>query len=128
MSQIALRCCIALLTFFIGVSCVISYTAFSSYKANVRRGRETVLRQNLYRMRKSIDLYSADRGALPESLNDLVSSGFLQEVPKDPITGQRNWVTEIAHDPNSSERAEGIADIHSASSAVSSEGSPYDKW
>jgi general secretion pathway protein G len=89
--------------------------------------RETVLRDNLYQLRKSIDVYSAERGALPQALDDLVKAGYIREIPDDPVTERKDWKVVIADDPNAKGR-KGIADVHSASAEKSSEGSLYSDW
>ena len=57
--------------------------------------RETVLKQSLQAMRKAIDHYAADREQLPQSLNDLAEQGYIREVPIDPMTGRRDWKTDM---------------------------------
>jgi general secretion pathway protein G len=79
-------------------------------------------------MRKFIDQYAADKGSLPKSLDQLVSAGYLREIPEDPFTGQRDWIVVVTHDRNLSEGGEGIIDVHSASLATSLESTPYKKW
>ncbi|MFN2492312.1 MAG: hypothetical protein ABR501_05440 [Pyrinomonadaceae bacterium] len=69
-------------------------------------------------MRKSIDWYTSHKGSLPKSLGDLVTAGYLREIPEDPLTGQRDWTVVIADDPNVS-GGEGIVDVHSANPARS---------
>src|ERR1051326_4983841 len=59
------------------------------YQKSIIRAKETVLHNNLFAMRSAIDEYSYDKQKAPQSLQDLVSDGYLHNVPKDPIT-QRN--------------------------------------
>jgi general secretion pathway protein G len=98
-----------------------------SHDISLLRAREQVLRDNLYRLRKSIDLYAADHNALPQSLDDLMKAGYLREVPADPMTGKNDWGINLGDDPNARGRR-GIADVHSASGAKSSDGSLYRDW
>ncbi|HEX6190439.1 MAG TPA: hypothetical protein VFZ40_20465, partial [Pyrinomonadaceae bacterium] len=98
------------------------------YHKTIMHARETVLRDDLYRMRSLIDQYAADKGKLPQSLDDLVSAGYMREIPTDPITDQKDWNIEVGEDPYSSEGGSGIRDIHSASPEVSTEGTPYSEW
>ncbi len=79
-------------------------------------------------MRSLLDQYGADKGKLPQSLDELVSSGYVRELPVDPITGQKDWAVTTGDDPNTSEGGQGVTDVHSASSDVSSEGTPYSEW
>ena len=53
-------------------------------------------------MRDAIDQYYADKNKYPSALQDLVSDGYLREIPKDPITDSADtWQTVPAEpDPN----------------------------
>jgi len=90
--------------------------------------RETILRHDLVTMRKQIDEYSADKGKLPQSLDDLVSAGYMREVPKDPITDNKDWTIDTGDDPYSTEGGTGVTNVHSAASEVSTDGTPYSEW
>jgi general secretion pathway protein G len=79
-------------------------------------------------MRKLLDQYAADKGQLPQSLEDLSTSGYLREVPVDPITGQKDWNVIMGQDSNSAEGGQGVVDVRSASGDLSSEGTPYSEW
>jgi general secretion pathway protein G len=128
MKQIVLRLIIVLLTFAIGIACANSYRSATSYRINLLQSQESVLRSDLFQMRKMIDQYAADRGQLPQSLDDLVNAGYLREIPTDPITKHKDWMIVMGEDPYSSESIQGVVDVHSASSAKSSEGRPYKEW
>jgi len=128
MRHLLLRLSVALLTFIVGVACTISYRAINVHHCNLLLEHEAALRNDLYKMRTIIDQYAADRGCLPGSLDDLVRAKYLRELPKDTITGQRDWVVVLGTDPNVSERLDGIIDVHSASLAKSGEGTPYKEW
>lgn len=123
-----LRLVVALLALIIVVVGAVSYREITFYRITVLRTREAVLRDDLLKMRKMIDQYAADKGSLPKSLDQLVSAGHLREIPKDPFTGQSDWVVVVGHHPNLSEGGEGIIDVHSASLATSRERTPYKKW
>lgn len=56
------------------------------YQKAIIRAKESVLHGNLSAMRSAIDEYSYDKQKAPQSLQDLVSSGYLHDVPEDPIT------------------------------------------
>ena len=65
-----------------------------TYQNSVRRAREATLKEDLFRMRDAIDQYYADKNKYPQSLQDLVTDGYLREIPKDPITDSRDtWKT-----------------------------------
>ncbi|MGH9812483.1 MAG: type II secretion system protein, partial [Candidatus Acidiferrales bacterium] len=60
--------------------------AIPNYQHSLRVSKEAVLRANLDTLRRTIQNYSLDKQAAPNSLDDLVGAGYLREVPKD-ITG-----------------------------------------
>ena len=119
-----------LLELMIVISIIIILAAITlpQFQKTIMHTREAVLRQDLTDMRKLIDQFAADKGKLPQSLDDLVSEGYMREVPVDPFTGQKDWAITTGEDPNSSEGEQGMIDIHSSSSDVSSEGTPYSEW
>lgn len=112
----------------ISIIIILAAVALPQYHKTIMHARETVLRDDLYRMRSLIDQYAADKGKLPQSLDDLVSAGYLREIPTDPITEQKDWNIEIGEDPFSSEGGSGIRNIRSGSPEVSTEGTPYSEW
>jgi len=112
----------------ISIIIILAAVALPQYQKTIMHARETVLRDDLFRMRSLIDQYSADKGKLPQSLDDLVSSGYMREVPTDPITEQKDWNIVTGDDPYSTEGGSGVIDIHSSSSEVSTEGTPYGEW
>lgn len=98
------------------------------YQRTTISARETTLKSDLVQMRKLLDQYAADKGKLPQSLDDLVSGGYLREVPEDPITGERDWNVESGEDPNLPRGGSGIINVHSSSAETSTEGTPYNEW
>ena len=48
---------------------------------------EAVLRDNLFTMRSLIYQYTLDKQAAPQDLENLVSEGYIRQLPKDPFTG-----------------------------------------
>jgi general secretion pathway protein G len=119
-----------LLELMIVISIIIILAAITlpQYQKTIMHTREAVLRDDLFKMRSLIDQYAADKGKLPQSLDDLVTSGYMREVPVDPITGQKDWSPTMGDDPNSSEGEQGLTEIHSASAETSTEGTPYSEW
>jgi len=112
----------------ITVIIILAAIALPQYQKTILATREAVLRDDLYNMRKLIDQYAADKQKLPQSLDDLVSGGYMRELPKDPITGQADWTIETGEDPNSSRGESGVTNVHSTSQDTSSEGTPYSEW
>ncbi|MDT7540884.1 MAG: ral secretion pathway protein [Acidobacteriota bacterium] len=112
----------------ISIIIILAVIVMPQYQRTVQVARESVLKDDLYQMRKMLDQYAADKGKLPQSLDDLVSSGYLREMPVDPMTEKREWNTTNGSDPNSTEGGQGITDVHSTSSDQSTEGTPYSEW
>lgn len=112
----------------ISIIIILAAIALPQYQKTIMHARETVLRDDLFKMRSLLDQYAADKGKLPQSLDDLVTSGYMREIPVDPVTGQKDWTIATGVDPNSSSDDQGVIDVHSASSDISSEGTPYSEW
>jgi general secretion pathway protein G len=105
--------------------------AVPNYRNSIQRGREAVLHQNLFTLRDLISQYTLDKQKAPQSLDDLVSAGYLKQIPKDPITDQSDWVVEQQEDTIMSADEQdqgGIDDVHSASTAVGTDGTAYNTW
>ena len=100
-----------------------------AYDKTVLRARETVLKQDLQTMRQAIDHYTLDKQQAPQSLDDLVDAHYLREIPIDPISHQKDWVTHFGDTVMTPEQASGgIDDVHSGSDQVGSNGQPYSTW
>jgi general secretion pathway protein G len=112
----------------ISIIIILAAIALPQYQKSVMHAREATLRDDLFQMRKLIDQYAADKGQLPQSLDDLVTAGYMRELPVDPITRERDWNVATGEDPNSSEGKQGVTDVHSSSPDTSSEGTPYSDW
>ena len=103
--------------------------AVVSYRQSVLHAKETVLKQDLFELRKAIDEYTYDKKKAPQALDDLVTAGYLHAIPKDPITDQPNWEVTQEDVMESIDQTEpGINDVHSASNLTSSEGTAYSTW
>lgn len=99
------------------------------YQKSVIRAKESVLRQNLFTLRTVIDEYTYDKAKAPQSLQDLVSEGYLRQIPIDPMTGQADWLTIQEDAVTSVNQTEpGIFDVRSKSEKTSLEGTPYNEW
>jgi len=116
----------------ISILLILITIAIPQYQSAVRRARESVLRQDLYDMRKLISEYTLDKQKAPQSLDDLVQANYLKPVPKDPITGQPDWQTEQCDDstmmsPDAQDTG-GICDVHSSSTQIATDGTAYNTW
>jgi general secretion pathway protein G len=112
----------------ISIIIILAAIALPQYRRTIMAAREAVLRDDLYKMRSLLDQYAADKGKLPQSLDDLVTEKYLRELPVDPFTSQKDWTVEMGEDPNSTSTEQGVVNVHSASTDVSSEGTPYSEW
>ena len=119
-----------LLELMIVISIIIILAAITlpQYQRTIMHTREAVLRDDLYKMRSLIDQFAADKGRLPQSIDELVSEGYIRDVPLDPFTGQKDWAITTGEDPNSLTGEQGMVDVHSSSAETSSEGTPYSEW
>lgn len=104
--------------------------AVPNYRTTVRASQEAVLRDDLFQMRSLINQYTLDKQQAPQSLDDLVSAGYLRAIPVDPMTHSAStWVTESSDDVMSPFQTQGgIVDVHSGASGVGLDGTPYNSW
>jgi general secretion pathway protein G len=109
---------------------VLASMGMVQYSTSVQRTREAVLKEDLFRMREAIDQYYADKNAYPAGLQDLVSGGYMREVPEDPMTHSRDtWQTTPAEpDPNNLSTQPGIYDVKSGSELTAIDGTKYAEW
>ena len=112
----------------ISIIIILASITLPQYMKTIMHTRETVLKDDLRKMRSLIDQFAADKGRLPQSLDDLATEGYMREVPIDPFTGQKDWAITTGEDPNSSEGEQGMTDVHSASAEISTEGTAYSEW
>lgn len=119
------------LTIVMFIIAVLAGMAAMRYEGSVTRAKEAALHHDLSVMRDAIEQYTLDKEQAPQSLDDLVSSGYLRAVPVDPVTGAKDWVvatSDLLLSPDETSSG-GITDVHSASDHVSSfEGTPYSSW
>jgi len=99
------------------------------YNQSIIRARETTLKQNLATLNKCIDQYTLDKQKAPQSLEDLVSAGYLKFIPND-ITGSKDtWVLEQEDSLKSIDQTQpGIVGVHSGSSQSAIDGTAYSSW
>lgn len=98
--------------------------------SQLRRSRqEDGLRKALCVLRSEIAQFTADKQRGPTSLSDLVASGYLREIPTDPITGKNDtWVIESSGDLEEMQTPPNIVNVHSGSHNLGSDGRPYILW
>ena len=104
--------------------------AIPIYQKAIIRTKESLLKNNLYTLRTVIDEYTFDKKKAPQSLQDLVSEGYLRSVPMDPITGSdQTWKVVMEDALTSVDQTQpGIWNVFSGSDQKSLEGTPYSDW
>ena len=104
--------------------------ALPIYQKSIVRSKESVLRNNLFTIRNMIDEYTIDKQKAPETLQDLVSDGYLRQVPQDPMTSSdQTWHIIMEDTPaGGSTNAPGIFDVKSGSDKTALDGTPYSEW
>ena len=109
---------------------VLAGMAVVQYQTSVRRSKEAVLKQDLFRMRDAIDQFYADKNKYPTSLDELVSEKYMRRVPADPLTGTSDtWQTVMSDpDPLNPTAQPGIYDVKSGSEETALDGSKYSEW
>ena len=109
---------------------VLMSIAVPIYTRSITRAKESVLRNNLFTLRTVIDEYTYDKQKAPQNLQDLVSEGYLRQIPVDPMTGSADSWKVIMEDAQSSvsQTEPGIFDVRSGSDKTSLEGTPYSDW
>lgn len=96
------------------------------YTTAMVRAKESVLQSNLFTMRSVIDQYTYDKEEPPQSLDELVSEGYLREIPIDPFTESRDtW--QMINDAGPTGES-GLYDVRSGSDRTALNGTPYSEW
>ena len=109
---------------------ILASIAVPSYLGSIKAAKEASLKEDLHVMRNAIDSYTMDKGKAPQSLDDLVQSGYMRSIPADPMTHANDtWVTNTDDTLESIEQSEpGINDVHSGSQETGSNGQAYSTW
>ena len=124
---------------------ILASIAVPSYQTALIKAREAVLRENLYTIRSAIDQHFADNGRYPDSLRELVDKKYLRDIPKDPITNNKEaWITVSPTEVNEPGVPEpqivtaaggpqppplgDVYDVHSSSRLIGTNGVPYNEW
>ena len=114
----------------IAIIMVLAGIGMAGYRSSVMRAQETVLKEDLFRMRDAIDQYYADKNMYPSDLEALVSEKYLRAIPVDPFTNSADtWQTVQAEpDPANPSTSPGIFDVKSGSDRMALDGSMYADW
>ena len=105
--------------------------AIPAYTRNVVNAKEAVLKAALRIMRDAIGSYTVDKQKAPQSLDDLVTSGYLKAIPIDPFTKRSDtWITSMSDTLASVDQTDsgGIDDVHSGAQITATDGTSYNTW
>ena len=109
---------LAILAFLLSV-------AVPRYFGSLDRSKETVLKENLFQVRESLDHFYADTGKYPDRIEDLVAKRYLRAAPMDPVTGSATtWVVVPPRDLDKG----GVFDIRSGATGMGKDGTAYKDW
>ena len=109
---------------------ILTTIGMTQYRNSVIYARESVLKEDLFRLRDAIDQYFADKGQYPSTLDALVSDGYVRKIPEDPFTrSTSSWQTVPAEpDPNNPTSEAGVFDVKSGSDQAALDGTKYSEW
>jgi general secretion pathway protein G len=105
--------------------------AVPAYTRNVQAAKEAVLREDLQVLRTAIGSYTVDKQKAPQSLEDLVTAGYLKAVPKDPMTQRTDtWTLSQSDTLASVDQTDsgGVDDVHSGAQLTAIDGTAYNTW
>jgi len=113
----------------LAVVAILLSIAIPTYSRSILAAKENALRADLANLREAIWKYTFDKQRAPQSLDDLKTAKYLEKIPDDPITHEPNWeVVEDEYLLSPDQQDPGISDVHSASNAIGSDGTPYNTW
>jgi general secretion pathway protein G len=109
---------------------ILASVGLAQYKNSVTYSKQAVLKDDLFKLNEAIDQYYADKGQYPNSLESLVSDGYIRAIPVDPFTGSASsWQTVPAEpDPNNPTAQGGIYAVRSGSDGTALDGTKYADW
>jgi len=114
----------------ISIMLILISVAAPIYRNSIISAKEAVLRENLWAMRSSIEMYTFDKKKAPQSLEDLVSANYFREIPRDPFTNSnQTWEVVMEDAMMAVDQTEpGIWDVKSGSPQAGLDGTPYNTW
>ncbi len=109
---------------------ILAGISLSMHATSVRRAKEAVLKENLFRLNSSLDEYYADKGTWPSDLSALVSENYMRQIPRDPFTESSDtWQIEMSEpDPSNPDAAPGVRGVKSGAPGVALDGTNYTDW
>jgi general secretion pathway protein G len=106
---------------------IMAAVAIPKVITSLRRAKEVVMTQDLWAMRRAIDSYWQDKEKPPSNLQELVSAGYLREVPKDPVCPDCQW-NEISAPADDANSAGGIGDVKSSAPGEDTSGKSFAEY
>src|SRR5215471_3160817 len=103
---------------------IMAAVAIPRVVVHLRKAKEVVMQQDLWTMRRAIDFYWQDKEKPPSNLQELVSAGYLREIPKDPVCAECQW-NEISAPADDMSSAGGIGDVKSSAPGEDTSGKAY---
>ena len=109
---------------------VLSTVGIVQYRQSVVLARESVLKDDLFKLRDAIDQYYADKNQYPNTLEELVTSGYVRAIPKDPITNSTTTWVEVPSEPDASNptASPGVYNVKSGAEGTAMDGTSYSEW
>jgi general secretion pathway protein G len=109
---------------------ILATLGLAQYRNSIVRAQEAVLKEDLFRMRDAIDQFYADKNEYPDSLESLVSDGYLRSIPEDPMTRSATTWQTVEAEPSLDDPfgALGVYDVKSGSEGVALDGTNYADW
>jgi general secretion pathway protein G len=109
---------------------ILASIGLAVYTNSITRAKESVLKEDLFRMRDAIDQYYSDKGEYPTSLQDLVSQKYLRSIPVDPFTNSADTWREVPAEPDAANPTAqpGVYDVRSGSELKALDGTNYSDW
>ncbi len=116
----------------ISILVILLAVAVPMYSHSLTRAKEENLRHNLETLNRLIFQYTLDKQKAPQSLSDLQSAKYLDEIPKDITGSVDTWVTEpsdgVILSLDQTDSTGGILGVHSGSNQIGSDGTAYSTW
>ncbi|PKL42129.1 MAG: type II secretion system protein G [Candidatus Riflebacteria bacterium HGW-Riflebacteria-1] len=96
-------------------------TVVPMYGRTIQRSKETALKKDLHVFRTILSDYFKDHEKWPESLNSLVTQGYIRSIPPDPFTEKIDTWVVVPSQPGNND----VYDVKSGADGQSLDGINY---
>lgn len=96
-------------------------TVVPMYGRTIQRTKETALKKDLHVFRTILNDYFKDHEKWPESLNSLVTQGYIRGIPPDPFTEKIDTWVVVPSQPGNND----VYDVKSGAEGQSLDGISY---